>query len=125
MRGTKIEIGGKERTLRYDMNAWADIGDKLGITVRLAHLQDDLLERPLPLSAVRSIVWAGLIGEDPDLTEREVGSWIDAENLGEVIKVFFEQFGMTSPVTSSKAALSLETEAPVAEKEGMTKKKTG
>ncbi len=98
MRGTTITLNGEERRLRYDLNAWAEIGDRLGLTVRIAHVQQDLLEARLPLRALRTVLWAGLIHENNKITEEEVGSWVDTDNMAEVLKDFFSHFGIASMV---------------------------
>lgn len=107
MRGTKITLGGKEYTLRFDLNAIAELGERLNIMVRLSHIQEDLLERPLPLGALRTVVWAGLIREHPEMTEQEVGSMIDLEDLPEVVRDFFGHFAGMSAAAGAK--LTLET----------------
>lgn len=93
-----LELGGKIRRLRYDLNAIAEIGERLDINVRLSNLGADLLERELPLKAVRTILWAGLVHEDAELTEQTVGSWVDQDNLAEVMERFFGLFGGTGAV---------------------------
>ena len=115
MKGTKLTLGGRERTLRYDLNAVAEIGDRLGLEVRIASLGDDIFSKPLPLSALRTVIWAGLIHEEPDLTEKEVGAWIDEDNWAEVFKVFFSRFGATSQETQAKILRGFG--APVDEEE--------
>ena len=90
-----LELGGQTRRLKYDLNAIAEIGERLGITVRLSNLGADLLERELPLKAVRTILWAGLVHEDVELTEETVGGWVDQNNLQEVMESFFGLFGGT------------------------------
>lgn len=97
MRAVTVNIGGRERRLRYDLNAIAEIGDRLKIAVRLDRLGEDIMAQPLPLSAIRTILWAGLIHESPELTEHEVGGWIDTENMQEVIGGFFQLFGSRLP----------------------------
>jgi hypothetical protein len=93
MKGTKVHIGGKDRVFRFDLNSIGDLGDKLGIMVRPAHIVEDLLERAYPLSAIKTFVWAALIHAEPDLDEREVGSWVDLEENGrEVAEAFFGAF---------------------------------
>lgn len=98
MRAIKLELGGKERGLRFDLNALAEIGDRLSIKIRLDHLKEDLLGVPLPLSALRVVLWAGLIHEDPELKPEEVGAWVDTENVGVVLAAFFSLFGARLPV---------------------------
>ena len=88
-----LNLGGKERRVRYDLNAIAEIGDRLDIKVRLDNLGADLLGRELPLRALRTILWAGLIHEDENLTEQEVGKWVGQDNMGEVLEGFFGLFG--------------------------------
>ena len=100
-KGTKVLLGGKERVLRYDLNAVADVGDALGIKVRLAHLGEDLMDTPLPPSALRTVIWGGLLHEEPDLKEREVGAWVDEDNWQEIFQSFFARFGVTSPETQA------------------------
>lgn len=88
-----LHLGGKQRRLRYDLNAIAEIGERLGITVQLANIGQDLLQREMPLKSFRTILWAGLIHEEPELTEQEVGGWVDQDNFAEVMEGFFGLFG--------------------------------
>ena len=91
-RTVTIHLDGRDRELRYDLNAIATIGDKLGLSGRLNDLATDLLGKPLPLSALRTILWAGLVWNEPELTEEEVGSWVDLDNFAEVWERFFTLF---------------------------------
>ena len=79
-----IELGGKKRRLFYDLNARATIGDALDFTVRMGSLGKDLLNKPFPLSAIRTILWAGFLHDEPDLTKEEVGTWIHQDNIADV-----------------------------------------
>ena len=54
------------------------------------------MDKPLPLSSLRTILWAGLVHENKDLTPEEVGGWVDQENFGEVMRCFFSLFGKIS-----------------------------
>jgi hypothetical protein len=81
-RGTvALEIGGKERTLKIDLNALAEVEDRL----KVSGMNDlmPLLER-VSIRAVRCLLWAALIHEDPTLTEKDVGAW--TMNLQEVVQ---------------------------------------
>ena len=100
-----VRLGGAERRLRYDLNAIAEIGERLGIRVRLDRIREDLLGHPLPLSALRTLVWAGLLHEDPTLTETTVGSWITTDNVAEVLAAFFAVFGVTGAAVAEAAPL--------------------
>lgn len=67
---------GVERTIRFTLNAMAELEDKYG-TVDAAFEQLDKGS----IKAVRFILWAGLIHEDPDLTEQQVGNLIDIQYM--------------------------------------------
>ncbi len=92
-RTVTIELGGKERHLKYDLNSLAEIGDRLNITVKLNTFAEDLMSTPLSPSALRVLLWAGLRHEDPELTIEQAGSWVDLDNIGEVWERFFTLFG--------------------------------
>ena len=92
-RTVTIELGGKERHLKYDLNAIAEIGERLNITISFTNFVQDLMSTPLPFSALRVILWAGLIHEDPDLTPKDVGAWVDLDNMKQVMDRFFTLFG--------------------------------
>lgn len=102
--GVKLNLGGKERQLRYDLNAIAELGDRLEIRIRLAHFEKDLMNVMLPPSAIRTLIWAGLIADEPDLTEKEVGSWVTQDNFMEVLTGFFGLFGEMSSETREQVA---------------------
>lgn len=89
----KVTLGGKERTLKYTLWSVGQIGERLGIKLRLNHLDEDLLATPLPLRAMTTVLWAGLTHEDKDITEEEVGGWVDQDNYKDVLNAFFSLFG--------------------------------
>lgn len=103
-RTVTIELGGKERHLKYDLNAIAEIGERLKITIRLQRFAEDLMSTPLPFSALRVILWAGLRHEEPDLTPEKVGAWVDLDNMQEVWDRFFTLFGDKFSEKVEKAA---------------------
>lgn len=88
-----IELGGKERRLKYTLWAVGEVGERLHIKLRLSHLNEDLLGTPLSLRALTTILWAGLIHEDKTLTEEQVGEWVDQDNVRDVLAAFFSLFG--------------------------------
>lgn len=109
-----IELGGKERTLRYDLNAIAILGDRLDIRLRPGRIEEDLAalgDHAFPLSAPRTILWAGLLHADPELEESKVGSWVDFENVGEVLECFFAQLPGMSPEAEESVRAALGAEA--------------
>lgn len=106
MRGVTLEIGGKTRRLRYDLNAIAELGDRLGLRVRLDHFKEDLMGAPLPLASLRVVLWAGLIHEEASLTPEVVGGWVDTDNMGDVLAAFFELFGARLPEKNDRQAIA-------------------
>ena len=60
-RTVTIELGGKERHLKYDLNAIAEIGERLDITIRPQRFAEDLMSTPAPFSALRVNRWAGRV----------------------------------------------------------------
>jgi hypothetical protein len=72
---------GKERHLRFTLNAMAELEEKYG-SIEKAF---ERVEKNSSVVALRFILWAGLIWEDPDLTEREVGDLIDIAYMQELI----------------------------------------
>jgi hypothetical protein len=85
----------KERTLKYDLNAFAELEDRFG-TIQKAF---DELEKQ-KLKAVRAIVWAGLIHEDPKLTEQQVGSMLSFADLATILPAVTEAITAALPKVS-------------------------
>ena len=78
----------KKRTIRFTLNALAEIEDALGVPL------SKLSEVELGVKTVRTMLWAGLLHEDESLTERQVGNWVDFDNLEEVQTKVTEAFSM-------------------------------
>lgn len=64
----RAEIGGREVSLKYTVNSMCAIEDRAGSSL------DQLMERQY--SAVRLLVWGGMIAERPETSLTEVGEWI-------------------------------------------------
>lgn len=78
----------KKRTIRFTLNALAEIEDALGVPL------SKLSEVELGVKTVRTMLWAGLLHEDETLTEKQVGNWVDFDNLEEVQTKVTEAFSM-------------------------------
>ncbi len=72
---------GVERNVKFTLNALAELEDLYGS----AQNAFDKLEKENSMKALRSILWAGLIHENPNLTEREVGNLIDIAYMQELV----------------------------------------
>lgn len=79
----------KVRRLRYTLNALAIIKEKTGVNLFDATEQEVNTVASDP-GGVRTLIWAGLLDEDAELTEEQVGQWIDMENLGMASERFAE-----------------------------------
>jgi hypothetical protein len=78
----------KTRNLRYTMNALAEIEDSLGVPLaEMGNIQ-------MTMKNVRVILWAGLIHEEPELTQEQVGEMVDLGNMQEVQEKVAEAFAM-------------------------------
>jgi hypothetical protein len=83
----KVQLD-KMRNLRYTMNALAEIEDQLGVPL------SEMGEIKMTIKNVRVILWSGLIHEDPELTQEEVGNMVDLENMQDVQEKIAEAFAM-------------------------------
>lgn len=76
----------KPRTLRFTLNSLAEIEDRLGVPLT------KMAEVELGIKSIRTMLWAGLIHEDKQITEEEVGDLVDFENLEYVQEKVAEAF---------------------------------
>lgn len=84
---------GVERTVKFDLNAMAELEDRYGsVDEAFAMLDKNSIK------AVRFILWAGLVHEDPNLTEQKVGSLIDMQYMQELMSSLGNAFGADMPV---------------------------
>lgn len=81
----EIELD-KKRTLRYTLNALAELEDVLGVPL------SELEGVQMGMKQVRAFLWAGLIHEDKELTLEQVGDMVDFENMKEVNDKITEAF---------------------------------
>lgn len=83
---------GVERTIKFTLNAMAELEDRYG-SVDEAFKQLDNNS----IKAVRCILWAGLIHEDPDLTEQQVGNLIDIQYMQDLMASLGSAFDADMP----------------------------
>lgn len=83
----------KDRTLCFDMNAFADLEEKYGsIDEALKLLQEG------KISTLRTILWTGLLADDETLTERQVGTFVGLTNIEFVMSKINECISDSLPV---------------------------
>jgi len=92
----KIEMGGKERTLHFSMNFWANFTEILGIG--LSEL-GEVFSGNLSIKAIRALVYSGILtydqeeGNEIDYNEFKVGVWLEdvtSEQLQGIIEAMGE-----------------------------------
>lgn len=81
-KGVKLKMGGKLRTLRFDNAALVAIEDEVGLT--LTELGAALQRGSL--KTVATLLWAGRLHDEPDLTLSEVVAQVDLRAFEEVGK---------------------------------------
>ena len=81
----EIELD-KTRQIRFTLNALAELEDKLGMSLT------ELEGLNMGVKQIRTFLWAGLIHEEPELTEAAVGNMVDFENIGYVNEKINEAF---------------------------------
>ena len=87
-----LELGGKNRTLHFSMNFWANFTEGLNIPLdKIGEVFND----GLSISDIRLLIYSALLaydqenGNDIDYNEFSVGAWLEevtAENINEMIE---------------------------------------
>ena len=91
-----VKLGDKTRHLRYNFNALVALEEALGSPISEI---GTLVSGSVRLKDLRAIVWAGLLHEDADVTEKDVGSWLDLSMLGEIADKVREAFEAALPAS--------------------------
>jgi hypothetical protein len=85
-----LKIGGKNRTLHFSMNFWANFTDLLGIPLDKL---GDVFEGGISIKSIRSLIYSGLLaydqeeGNEIDYNEFNVGSWLEDVNQDQLVKI--------------------------------------
>jgi hypothetical protein len=103
---TKVELGGREREIRFDMNAFAELENRFGsIEAAMDALSSGQIGK------IRMVLWAALIHDEVasfdettgeplkyNITPYEVGSWVHSPAmLTDVAKVVGQAMGANMP----------------------------
>jgi len=92
----KVKLGGKQRTLHFSMNFWANFTELMGIG-----LQDlgEVFASNLSLKAIRTLIYSAVLaydqeeGNEIDYNEFKVGAWLEdltSEELEAIILAMTE-----------------------------------
>lgn len=100
----KFYLGGRERTIKFDLNAFAELEKRFG-SVEKAFTEFEQGD----IKAIKLVLWAGLIHDEAVINEEtgdvekynitpfEVGSWIDPITLQDVTKELFRTLDEALP----------------------------
>jgi hypothetical protein len=90
------KLGGKNRTMHFSMNFWANFTDALGISLEQI---GDVFAGGISLSNIRALIYAALLandqenGNEPEYNEFTVGAWLEdlqADELEKIIEAMTE-----------------------------------
>lgn len=110
----QFELGGKLRTIKFDLNAYAELEARFG-SIQSAM---DALQKGSVVS-LRSLLWAGLIHEEANLdpvtgepvgyniTPYLVGSWIEPQMMQEVSEKLAQSIMSALPAEALEEAKKL------------------
>ena len=81
----EIELD-KTRQIRFTLNALAELEDKLGVSL------SELEGLNMGVKQIRTFLWAGLLHEEPELSEQAVGNMVDFDNIEYINEKINEAF---------------------------------
>jgi hypothetical protein len=107
--GVPIELD-RVRHLRYDFNALSILEERTDFSF----LGGEGQWIPKSISEITFFVWAGLIWDDPELTEEQVGHMLDTSNITEVLEAVNKAIGgeTPSPLPDSNSQPLTNLESP-------------
>tara|TARA_R110002153_G_scaffold61014_1_gene164700 strand:+ start:35 stop:412 length:378 start_codon:yes stop_codon:yes gene_type:complete len=91
-----LKLGGKNRTMHFSMNFWANFTDELNISLEKI---GEVFSDGVSISSIRALVYSGLKaydqeeGNEIDYNQFKVGVWLEdfqAEKLNEMIEAMME-----------------------------------
>lgn len=102
-----VRLDGNDRTLVFDLNAFAEIEDAYG-DIELA-MQKMQAGSP---KALRILLWAGLLHENEELTLKEVGKMLDMAGIQDLTHILVQGLGAHTPSEADQLHMqNLEAQA--------------
>jgi hypothetical protein len=87
----------KERVLKFTLNSFAELEDMYGsVDQAMKSLEGGSMK------AVRTLLWAGLIHEDPTLTPQTVGAMITMDDLETISASLITAMNLSMPEKDDK-----------------------
>lgn len=88
----KIQLGGKERELKFDLGIMSDYEDLTGDNA----LQDDIFPKMTSKKLIR-MLFVVLKVNEPDITIDEIGKMITGHNIKDVLPQIIKAFNLGLP----------------------------
>ena len=100
----EIEVNfDRVRHIRYDLNALGILDERFG---SINEAFEELGK--MKAKAITTMLWAGLIHEDEELTEKYVGSLIGMGNIAEIMSIISETLGVALPEAKNSEPSPME-----------------
>lgn len=87
-----IELNGEKHTLCYDLNAFAELEVKYGTVEKALNAMEKG-----SFGAIRCFIWAGMLRDNENITERQVGALITPGQLQDLAKKIGEALEQAAP----------------------------
>lgn len=115
--GLKVELGGKTRTIKFDLNAFGELENLYGdVQAAMAELQKGKIK------TIKIVLWAGLLHEEAvldevtgepikyNITPYQVGSWVDSGALPDIMVKLQQAMTLNLPEHIKKEVARVEAE---------------
>jgi hypothetical protein len=126
IKGVPVKLKGEDYHIKFDLNSFAELEDKYGsiekamikfrgeivkdangVAIVARDAKDEViidkktgkpqLKRSFSIKLLRTILWAGLIHQNPNLTEMEVGAMLDFDDLIPVMEKVADAIDIAMP----------------------------
>jgi len=122
VKGIPVNIGGKDRNFKFDLNAFAILEEEYGTVMDALNafkgevdkdendkpvmIKDkdgnEIEQRKFKLKPIRTLIYAGLTHEDDNLTEKQVGAMLDFKSLPDIVEKLTEAITGAMPELTDK-----------------------
>lgn len=117
----EIKLGGKSYGLRYDLNALVALEEAFGVSalalfdklfgmtaeereaLAAGKLKDEDFSKKIKVGDLRTLIWAGVLHDNPAITREDVGAAITMEGLPEVVTKAIEALGASFRTSTPEA----------------------
>jgi hypothetical protein len=104
----KVDLGGKVRVMKFDLNAMAEYEELTGKNILSRFNTKNMGAREL-----RALLFACLSGDDETLTLKDVGSWVTPATMNEISSALTDAFSASVPESEGKKGRPLPKMPPL------------